>query len=262
MTEVLVFLGTGAGSGVPAFYCDCAACREARREPRFRRSRCAVLLRGSENILIDTPPELRSQLVREGAADIDRVILTHSHFDHFGGFGDLEFYIRLRRQGLLPAAMSIETYRDLAQSYGYMVDCLQIEVVGPGMTWAFDETVCTFLAAQHAPGTLGVLLERSGRRTAYFPDTGPLPAETRERLQGIDCLIIDATFWGRNWMPEQHQSVDSAIQLSRELDVKSTILTHVAMHHDQPVTGQELEGYLENSGSDLQAAYDGLTIPL
>ena len=52
----------------------------------------------------------------------------------------------------------------------------------------------------------------SGRRTFYASDTGALPSETAERVRGCDTLIMDATFWGRNWSPAAHHSVQETIE--------------------------------------------------
>src|SRR4030042_5618014 len=106
----LIFLGTGAGCGVPSFYCGCKACQEALTDSRYRRTRCSIALSSQDNILIDAPPELRVQLSREGITDIGYLALTHWHYDHFGGLGDLEFYVRLHRTRALPAIMTKETW--------------------------------------------------------------------------------------------------------------------------------------------------------
>lgn len=102
-----MFLGTGAGSGVPAFYCGCKVCIEAFGEPRYRRTRCAIAALGKKSFLFDAPPELASQLLREHIRAIDYVILTHAHPDHCAGLGDLEIYTRFHRRDVLPAVKSL-----------------------------------------------------------------------------------------------------------------------------------------------------------
>jgi hypothetical protein len=54
--HTFTFMGTGAGCGVPAFFCDCPACEEARRDPRAQRGDCGVMITGAERTLIDAPP--------------------------------------------------------------------------------------------------------------------------------------------------------------------------------------------------------------
>ena len=258
----IVFLGTGAGCGVPSLYCDCAACEEARQQPHLGRSRCSIVVQGKGTTLIDAPPELRTQLVREGVKEIDQFILTHWHFDHFGGIGDLEFYMRMKRKEAIPTVMTRETRQAFEQGFGYMADCLQVYLIEHGSTWELDDLSCTLLRAQHAPGTVCVLLEHEGRKTAYIPDSGPLPEETAVSLQNLNTLIIDATFWGNNWMPEQHHSVQSAIETGQALNAKQIYLTHLSMHYDQPVTDRELTAYVSQFGDHVHLAYDGLRIDI
>jgi phosphoribosyl 1,2-cyclic phosphate phosphodiesterase len=253
-----VFLGTGAGCGVPAFYCGCKACQEALNNSHFRRTRCAIVLTGEENLLIDAPPELSTQLSREDVKKIDYFALTHSHYDHIGGLGDLEFYVRLHRNKALPAVMSHETWMQLQTIFGSVAECLDVKLIEPSQVATFGEVHITALEAAHSSGTLGFLIEHNGTCIAYMPDTGSLPAKTWERLHGIDYLILDATFWGRNWYPGQHLSFDEAIAIGRELEVQSLYLTHLSMHYDTPVTNQELEEALKPYQKQVHLAYDGL----
>jgi len=258
----LTFLGTGAGSGVPSFDCDCVACREAATDPRYLRTRCAVTIHGEQTTLIDTPPDLRSQLLREQIDRIDHFVLTHSHYDHTGGLGELEFYVRVSHKEAIPTYMTSESQAWLHTAFGFMEDCLYIQPVEVGWQFELDEVRYTALEVTHAPGTVGLLMETSERSTAYIPDTGPLPVATMEKLHGIDTLILGATFWGRNWMPEDHLSVDEAVQIGLQLQVKKLYLTHLSMHHDTPITNKELEAHLHTFGDHISPAYDGLAINL
>ncbi|MCA9957981.1 MAG: MBL fold metallo-hydrolase [Anaerolineales bacterium] len=261
-TVQLRFLGTGAGCGVPSFYCDCVACQEARQEPRYCRTRCALLIQGEKNTLIDAPPDLRQQLLHAGINQIDHFILTHSHYDHTGGLGELEFYVRVSHPEAIPTYMTATTQDWLHTSFGFLEDCLYVQPLDVGWSFVLDDVNFTALDVTHAPGTLGFLMETAGRRTAYIPDTGPLPISTLEKLDNIDTLILGATFWGKNWMPDDHLSVDEAVQIGLNLQVKQLYLTHLSMHHDTPVTNQALEAYLHRFGKHINLAYDGLAITL
>ena len=109
---------------------------------------------------------------------------------------------------------------------------------------------------------MGFLMETADQSTAYIPDTGPLPDSTRDKLDGIDTLILGATFWGQNVMPEDHLSVEQAVEIGLQLDVKKVYLTHLAMHHQHPVTNKELEAHLRTFGNQFHLAYDGLEIQI
>ncbi|MCB2180312.1 MBL fold metallo-hydrolase [bacterium] len=258
----LVILGTGAGGGVPSHYCDCIACQEAALEPRYRRTRCAVAILGEQTTLIDAPPDLRHQLVDQGIDQIDHFLLTHTHYDHTGGLGDLEFYIRLARKEALPTYLTRTSWVWLQSTFGYMEDCFSPALIEGDWTVSLDGVRYSALAVTHASGTVGFLLEKDGRRTAYLPDTGPLPEDTMEKLAGVDTLILGATFWGQNWMLEDHLSVAEAVQIGLELEAKQVYLTHLSMHYDVPVTNRELTAYLESFGKPIRPAYDGLRINL
>lgn len=256
----LIFLGTGAGNGVPVFYCGCKVCREAEANPKCRRTRCAMLVTGECNNLFDAPPEISSQLLREKIEAVDRLFLTHAHHDHTAGLGDLAIYVRFFRGGTLPAFMSKETLNELEGRHGDVRGWLDVALMEPGQSIDIKDMAVTALAVSHGAGTLGYLLRYDDMLTAYIPDTGPLPPETKRCLTGIDRLILDGTFSEENWYPEEHLTISQAITTARELDVGKLYLTHLSMHYSKPVTCKELEDAFENFDGKVGLAYDGLRL--
>ncbi len=85
----LTFLGTGTSFGVPQIGCHCAVCRST--DPRDRRTRVGAYVEtdGGTRLLIDTPPELRMQLIQAGVDTVDAVLLTHDHADHTHGIDEV-----------------------------------------------------------------------------------------------------------------------------------------------------------------------------
>lgn len=258
----LLFLGTGAGNGVPVFYCDCLVCAEAHASAQFRRTRSSVLIAGEKNYLIDAPPEISSQLLREKVKSIDGLLLTHSHHDHVSGLGDLEIYAKFYLKGRIPSFMSRETMEQLEQSQGSMAEWLDITIIEPEQPLCISEFTITGLRVSHSPGTFGYLIENSSFKVAYIPDTGPLPDHTLTMLKEIDWLILDATFYGENWYPKQHHTVQQAIEVGCELNVKKMYLTHLSMHYSEQVTNQRLEREIAKYEGRVNLAYDGLRITL
>jgi phosphoribosyl 1,2-cyclic phosphate phosphodiesterase len=118
------------------------------------------------------------------------------------------------------------------------------------------------LPATHSEGCFGILIESDAKRVAYFPDTAALAPEAAERLEGIDALLLDATFNGANWLPYSHNSIAQAIKTARTIQAKHTFLTHLSMHYDEPITTAELEAGLAAHGGAISAAYDGLKLDL
>ena len=87
----LILLGTGTSVGVPAIGCGCDVCTSP--DPRNYRTRCSVIFGLPEgNLLIDTPPDLRQQLLREKIGIVHAVAYTHEHADHIFGLDDLRLF--------------------------------------------------------------------------------------------------------------------------------------------------------------------------
>src|SRR5947209_16795279 len=117
MQRTFTFLGTGTSVGIPMVGCDCAVCTSP--DPRNQRYRCSVLIRlPAGNLLIDTPPELRLQLVREKVGVVHAVLFTHFHADHVFGLDDLRPIPRLLGSAV-PLYCAAEVERRIRQSFFY-----------------------------------------------------------------------------------------------------------------------------------------------
>lgn len=243
-THEIIFLGTGASCGNPSFYCGCAACEEAVANPAEAKTNSSLAIHGAEMTLIDTAPELRIQFAREGIHSVDRVLFTHEHFDHTGGLPQLEFMVRLNRKTPLPIYALAETFEPMKTHFDWMWDTVEPHVIEPFQTLEFDGMSYTALPASHCPGAVGFLMQSGDWRAAYFPDTGPLSADVLERLEGIDVLIHDSTFIGRNWTEGTHSTVEDTIRLGRELGVKAVYLAHCTLHYDTPTPATALREQL------------------
>ena len=116
----LRFLGTGTSFGVPQVGCSCDVCRS--EDPRDKRTRVGALVESDGlRLLIDTPPELRLQLIAAGVDRVDAVLFTHDHADHTHGIDDIRS-ISVRRDGALPMYGPAETFASLARKFTYIFD--------------------------------------------------------------------------------------------------------------------------------------------
>jgi phosphoribosyl 1,2-cyclic phosphate phosphodiesterase len=253
----LTFLGTGTSFGVPQIGCDCPVCRST--DPRDRRTRSGAVLEASgSNILIDTPPELRLQLISARLTRIDAVVYTHEHADHINGIDDLRIF-SVRRQSPLPLYGPAETLERLRASFNYIFDdavhpfegtskpSLILHVVEPNRTINIAGVEVLPLAFQH--GHLRVFGYRFGN-LAYITDVKSIAETERERLRGLDVLVLNALWWRPH---PTHMSISEAIETARALGARRTYLTHLT--HE---TGHaELEAELP---AGILPAYDGLTV--
>jgi phosphoribosyl 1,2-cyclic phosphate phosphodiesterase len=254
----LTFLGSGTSFGVPQLGCGCAVCRSP--DPRDQRSRvgAAVETDGGAVLLVDTPPELRLQLVRARLARVDAVLFTHGHADHTHGIDDLRA-ITARRDAHLPMYGSAETLDELARKFAYIFDDSirplpgTTKPQGRAVPLAAGETIriadvdVTAVPVPH--GHVTVFGYRIGP-LAYVTDAKTVPPEAIAALAGARVLVINALF--RTPHPS-HLSLPEALAVASAVGAERTYLTHLT--HD-------------NFHADLEAelpvgvapAFDGLAI--
>ncbi len=261
-THTFTFMGTGAGCGVPAFFCDCPACEEARENPELARGDCGVMVSGNERTLIDTPPDIRRYFEREDVKEIDNLLFTHWHYDHVGGLGELEYMVQLRTKRPIPTYASPYTLESIGKEFEYMMYCVATAPLQPDQVLVLDDVSYTPLPVTHALGTYGYLIETEDTRLFYASDTAKLPPETAERIQGVDVLAMDATYWKENGAPTSHHSVQECIEEGLELGAKKIYLTHLCMHYSEPVTLAQLNDYLAQYDGRVEAAQDGLSFSI
>lgn len=253
----LTFLGTGTSFGVPQIGCDCSVCRSS--DPRDRRTRSGALIQTDDaTILIDTPPELRLQLIAAGVRHVDAVIYTHEHADHTAGIDDLRMFSVRARKPLSIYGPS-ETLSRLRTSFTYIFDesvrpyegtskpSLETHPVEPGRTVSIAGVDVLPLSFRH--GHLRVFGYRIGR-LAYLTDVKVVPAELWGPLRGLDVLVLNALWWRPH---PTHLSIAEAIETAREIGARRTYLTHLT--HE--TAHAELEAQLP---AGIMPAYDGLTV--
>lgn len=262
MRPVFTLLGTGTGPGVPSFFCTCPACREAQEDAVSMRTRSGAFLETEHtHILIDAPPDLRMQLLREKIDRIDCLFMTHWHYDHFGGLGELEYYVKLKRKKPILLYLPPSACPAFAAAFPNLLEVFEVKDWEFGKNYVFDGVGICPLPAKHGIETAGFLLTTEQQKVAYFPDTSGLPAESRSRVEGVDWLFCDATFHGENWYENVHMSVKEALLLGQDLKAGHTVLTHLSIHYSQPVTKREL--CRETAAyAHASAGYDGMKISL
>jgi phosphoribosyl 1,2-cyclic phosphate phosphodiesterase len=253
----LTFLGTGTSFGVPQIGCSCAVCRS--EDPRDRRTRVGALVEDAGlRLLLDTPPELRLQLIAAQVDRVDAVLFTHEHADHTHGIDDIRA-ISVRRDGALPMYGPQETLDALARRFPYIFDAAMKPLPGTskpegfaqaleaGVTVRIGHLDVTPVALPH--GRIRVFGYRIGP-LAYVTDAKVLPDDAVAALQGAEVLVLNALF--RTSHPT-HLSIGEAVDVARRIGARRTFFTHLT--HE--TSHAALEAALP---ADIAPAYDGLSV--
>jgi phosphoribosyl 1,2-cyclic phosphate phosphodiesterase len=258
----VTILGSGTSAGVPMIGCHCAVCRST--DPHDQRSRPSIVVSYADaagalhHILVDTAQELRLQAVREGLDHISAVVYTHAHADHIFGLDDVRRY-NTTSGAPLPLYASPRTMETLRQVFPYAFD----SPPAPG---------CAIKEALYRPELLPTLIEGPfdlfgraweplelphGRATvlgfrvgnfAYCTDCHDVPPAARQRLRGLDTLIIDGL---RPRPHPTHLSFEQALAVIADLRPRRAFFTHLSHDMKHAAIEATLPGH-------VRVAYDGL----
>jgi len=250
----VTFLGTGTSHGVPMIGCDCAVCRSD--DPKNKRTRASALVEvDGINLLIDTPPDLRSQALRENIRRIDAILFTHAHADHVFGLDDVRRFNDLSGS-VMPCYGSEQTLRTIRRTFEYVFVPTQVgggkpalDLIPVNAPFAANGVAVTPVQVLH--GKLNVLGYRIGD-FAYITDVSGIPDASMELLGGLDVLVLGVL------RPQPHEtnfSVDEGLRVVEALRPKSAYFTHIAHKLDHETTNAALPPH-------VRLAYDGLQIAL
>jgi len=211
------------------------------------------------NLLIDTPPDLRFQLLREGIGVIHAVVFTHEHADHIFGLDDLRLMPFFLGHAVPLYCEEIVEHR-LRKAYDYAFEEVEQTHVGAVPELEFRRigtepfevlgTRVLPIRLKHGP-RFQVLGFRIGN-VAYCTDTNEIPDESWSRLDGLDVLVLDGL---RNRPHATHFSLDEAVAVAERLRARRTFFTHVSHELDYDETNRRLP-------PGMELAYDGQRILL
>jgi phosphoribosyl 1,2-cyclic phosphate phosphodiesterase len=255
-------MGCGGSTGVPRIGNVWGACDPT--NPKNRRRRCSLLVErfgkgGRTTVLVDTPPDLREQLLDARVDRLNAVLFTHDHADHTHGIDDLRgiaFLIKRR----VPVYATPETGAILRHRFDYCFaqppgspypPIAEARELGLGEAAAIagdgGPIEVTSILLEHGDG---VALGFRFGNVVYSPDVSGIPEASLPLLSGLDLWIVDAL---RHQPHPTHFSVKQALDWIERLGAKRAILTHMTTELDYDALRRELPEHIE-------PAYDGMVV--
>lgn len=250
----VTILGSGASGGVPLITGSWGVCDS--KNPKNRRTRSSILVQvDGKNILVDTSPDLREQLLRTNVKTIDAVLLTHAHADHLHGIDELR-QIFFHQQRKIPVYADVQCLERVYQAFSYMFHAADsfypTFLEGHAIendTFTIDGTIVQLFEQDHGH-------QRSSGfkigKMAYSTDVKSIPEKSESYLYGLDLWIVDCL---RDEEHRTHAHTGLTLEWIEKYQPKRSILTHLSELLDY----EDLSARLPKG---VEAAYDGMVLEI
>lgn len=252
---IVTLLGTGTSSGVPLIGCSCDVCRSL--DYRDKRLRVSIHLAvNGHHFVVDTGPDFRQQMLREGISQLDAVIFTHQHKDHTAGLDDVRAFNFLQQRDM-PVYGRAEVLEQIHREFEYVfaehrypgIPRLQLHEIS---NTPFEVKGVTFIPIDVLHHKLPVFGFRVNN-FAYVTDVNHISESEQHKLKGLDVLVLGALQRDQHI---SHYSLEQALGMVERLQPKMTYFTHLS--HKMGKHG-DVEKELPPT---VRLGYDGLKLRL
>ena len=257
MTVKFIILGSGSSMGVPRADGYSGKC-DLNNKKNFR-SRCSALIKFDNiNILIDTSPDLRSQLLKNKIKSIDKVFYTHLHADQTHGINDLRpFFLMNKKQ--IPVFADSKTSKYLystfkycfKSAYGYP-STLRLNNLKKKHVFKNNNKKILIESIPTEHGKIESICYLIDKKLAYASDISLFYKKDYKKLNKLDYLVVDC-LWYKNH--SAHFNLDQVLDLIKILSPKKTILTN--MHSDL-----DYDQLKKKLPKNIVPGYDGMIVNL
>lgn len=245
-------LGCGPSNGVPSLARGFG--ETDAQNPKNRRTRCSALITTDEglNILIDTSPDVRYQLLKAQTPKIDAILYTHCHYDHMSGANDLT---ALFWDTKVPVYLSQTDAEQLKYQLSYLfqknISPFELHIIEPHKSFKIGNTLITPIKQYH--GDLISIGYRIGN-LGYSTDLKAMDEIGFEILKGIKTWILGVVSPNRrpdSKGTDKHIHLNEALHWIEVINPEKTIITHMGQRMDYAKLSEELP-------NNIRPAYDGL----
>lgn len=254
MTKV-TFLGTGTSQGIPVIACHCEVCTS--NDTRDQRTRTSIMITSDQtNLVIDTGPDFRQQMLRENVMNLDGVVFTHEHKDHIAGMDDIRAFNFIQKKDMDIYATA-EVQNALHREFHYVFATKKYPGVPLVQLHSIDNDPFLVGNIELTPiNVLHYMMPVKGYRVndfSYITDAKTIPEDEFEKLKGTKILVINAL---RKTTHISHFNLKEALQIIERIKPDKAYLIHLSHLMG---THRELEKELPEN---VEIAIDGLTIEI
>ncbi|MEN9523174.1 MAG: hypothetical protein RL065_1551 [Bacteroidota bacterium] len=252
----ITFLGTGTSQGIPMIACNCEICQSI--NPKDKRLRSSVLINvNQKNIVIDTGPDFRTQMLRENVKQLDAILFTHEHKDHTAGLDDIRAFNYFNKKSI-PVYSSNHAALKIKQDFDYVFNGKKypgipeinyIEILNHKFQILNSIDVVPIEVMHYKLPVNGYRIDDF----TYITDANYISDSEIEKIKGSKILVLNAL---RKEKHISHFTFNEAIELALKIGAKKTYLTHISHQlglHDE--VSKELP-------QNIFLAYDGLKISI
>lgn len=249
----ITVLGSGTSQGVPVITCECDVCSSS--DPKDIRLRSSILVSvGDKNVVIDTGPDFRQQMLRANVKTLEAVVYTHEHIDHMIGLDDIRSYNFAQKKDMeLYCNVDVEEAIKRVFSYVFRTNPYpgipKVKIVSIENK-SFDLVGITFQPVEVMHHKMPVFGYRIGD-FAYITDAKTVAPEERAKLKGVKTLIVNALHKREHI---SHFNLDEALAFIKDIQPEMAYLTHISHYMGKH---EEVESTLP---ANVRIAHDGMEI--
>jgi len=253
-----IILGCGSSMGVPrtdGYFGKC----DPKNKKNYR-TRCSALIKTkSENILIDSSPDLRQQLINNKIKKIDKVFYSHLHADQTHGINDLRvFYIKKKKT--IPIFADKETQKYLTKSFKYCFinnskeypATLELNNINNNLFILDGKKKIKIKPIKVEHGNINSICYIIDKKIAYISDVSKIKKNDYKYFRNLKYLVLDC-LWQK--FHPSHLNLKSSLALINEFKPKKAILTNLHSDLDYNFLKDRLP-------RNIIPAYDGLSLDL
>ena len=251
----ITILGSGTSQGVPVIACECDVCLSS--NPKDNRLRSSVMIEVNDlNLVIDTGPDFRQQMLREKVAKVDSILFTHHHKDHVAGMDDIRAFNYRWKKDMQIYCTSL-TESALRNEFPYVFSKqkypgtpkVRINIIKNQSFKIKDTTIMPIEVKHFVMPVFGFRI----KNFVYLTDVSSISDNEKEKMIGADLIILDAL---RKEEHVSHFNLKQALLLLEELKPKQALLTHISHY-------MGLNDDVNNELPDnIKLAFDGQQVTL